>query len=206
MALLAPGRHPAVPALLLTFDDGPDPSWTGRLLDVLARRGAHATFFPIASRAAAAPQLIERMLTEGHGVGLHCLDHVRHSQRDEAWLRHDTASALALLASVGVEPTLWRTPWGDLAPWTRAVAREHGLDLVGWDVDTHDWRGDSAVEMLAATRASLDPGAIVLAHDGIGPGARRETPEATVAWVELAADLAEARGMALESLELGARA
>jgi peptidoglycan/xylan/chitin deacetylase (PgdA/CDA1 family) len=204
MALLGPGRTPAVPGLALTFDDGPDPVWTGPLLDLLASRGARATFFPIADRAAAAPQLIERMLAEGHTVGLHCLEHVRHSQRDAAWLARDTSRALGLLASVGVEPTLWRTPWGDTAAWSADVAAEHGLALVGWSVDTHDWRGDSAEAMFAATRSALAPGAIVLAHDGIGPGARRQTPEETLRYVAAVADLADDRALVLESLELGA--
>jgi peptidoglycan/xylan/chitin deacetylase (PgdA/CDA1 family) len=82
----------------------------------------------------------------------------------------------------------------------------HGLQLTGWSVDTHDWRGDSAEEMLTATRAALAPGAIVLAHDGIGPGARRETPEQTLRYVELVADMASAADIALEGLELGAGA
>lgn len=193
-------------ALALTFDDGPDPDWTDRVLDRLAQRGARASFFPMAARAAAAPRLIERMLEEGHTVGLHCLEHVRHSDRDEAWLRRDTAGALSRLTSLGVEPTLWRTPWGDRAPWTETVAGEHDLRLLGWSVDTHDWRGDSAEAMFAATRASLTPGAVVLAHDGIGPGARRQTPAETLRYVDLVADLADQRGFTLESLEPGVRA
>ncbi len=206
MAARAPGIGLVVNGLALTFDDGPDLSWTGRLLDRLARHQARATFFPIATRAAAAPQLIARMLEEGHTVGLHCAEHVRHSQRDAAWLDRDTHAALALLAGVGVEPVFWRTPWGDTAPWTDAVARRHDLHLVGWGVDTHDWRGDRAEAMLAATGAALEPGAIVLAHDGIGPGARRDTPEQTLRYVDLVAELAEDRGLVLEALELGALA
>jgi peptidoglycan/xylan/chitin deacetylase (PgdA/CDA1 family) len=200
----APGSPLDVSGLALTFDDGPDPEWTGRLLDLLASRGARATFFPMADRAAAAPHLIERMLDDGHEIGLHCFEHVRHSHRDAAWLRQDTIQALARLASVGVHPTLWRAPWGDTAAWSADVAAEHGLRLVGWSVDTHDWRGDSAEAMLAATRPALAPGAIVLAHDGIGPGARRQTSEQTLRYVAAVADLAESRGLALEPLELGA--
>ncbi len=206
MASRASGIELKVSGLALTFDDGPDPGLTGRLLDRLASLGAHATFFPLANRAAAAPRLIERMLADGHAVGLHCLEHVRHSERDAAWLAQDTHAALALLASVGVKPTLWRTPWGDTAPWTTDIAAAHDLHLVGWSVDTHDWRGDRAEAMLAATRPGLEPGAIVLAHDGIGPGARRESAEETLAYVELVAELARDRGLALEALELPALA
>jgi peptidoglycan/xylan/chitin deacetylase (PgdA/CDA1 family) len=202
MSSLARGRNTKMSGLALTFDDGPEPGWTGRLLDRLASLQARATFFPIAARAAAAPRLIERMLEAGHTVGLHCLEHVRHSERDAAWLERDTSAALSLLASVGVEPTFWRTPWGDTAAWTESVAHAHGLTLVGWSVDTHDWRGDRAEAMLASTRPGLEPGAIVLAHDGIGPGARRETPEETLRYVDLVAELAEGRGLALHALAL----
>jgi peptidoglycan/xylan/chitin deacetylase (PgdA/CDA1 family) len=190
-----------VTGLALTFDDGPDPAWTGRLLDLLARLGARASFFPIAPRAAVAPQLIARMLDEGHTVGLHCDEHIRHSQRDEAWLRRDTDTALDRLEGIGVTPRLWRTPWGDTAPWTAGVAADHGLSLVGWSVDTHDWRGDNAEQMFAATRSELAPATIVLAHDGIGPGARRGTPEETLRYVEQVAEYAHAAGIALDALE-----
>jgi peptidoglycan-N-acetylglucosamine deacetylase len=186
--------------VMLTFDDGPDPRWTWRLLDVLAAGDARASFFPIASRAAASPELMARMRTEGHQIGLHCNQHVRHSACTEAWLRADTESALERLASVGVAPTRWRTPWGDIAGFTSAVAQAHGLTVIGWTVDTHDWRGDSATTMFATTRERLTDTAIVLAHDGIGPGARREDPRETVAYVARVIEFARQAGLALESL------
>lgn len=189
-----------VKSLALTFDDGPDERWTGRLLDVLARCRARATFFPIAARAAGRPDLVARMLSEGHSVGLHCDEHVRHSRRDAAWGRADTERALAALHQVGVAPTLWRTPWGDTAPWTAEVADAHGLRVVGWTVDSHDWRGDSAATMFTATRPQLRTGAVVLAHDGIGPGAQRADPRETLAFVELVAGYAADRELALTTL------
>jgi peptidoglycan/xylan/chitin deacetylase (PgdA/CDA1 family) len=77
-----------------------------------------------------------------------------------------------LLATLGhLRLTRWRLPWGALAPYSQALAGEHGLRLVGWTADTHDWRGDAAELMLEAL--ALEPGAIVLMHDGVGPGARR---------------------------------
>jgi peptidoglycan/xylan/chitin deacetylase (PgdA/CDA1 family) len=185
---------------MLTFDDGPDPGWTPRLLDVLAGGAARATFFPIASRAAAQPELVARMQDEGHRVGLHCHEHVRHSMRSAAWGRDDTARALALLASVGVTPSLWRTPWGDTADWTEPLAREHGLTLLAWTVDTHDWRGDSAELMLRSTVGGLRPGAIVLAHDGIGPGALRADARATVEYTARVIAYVHAHGLELEAV------
>ncbi len=186
--------------LALTFDDGPDPSWTTALLDLLARAGSRATFFPIAPSAADQPELMRRIAAEGHAIGLHCDDHVRHSERDAAWCRVDTERALRRLAAVGVRPTRWRTPWGDVAPWTRAIADQHGLTLTGWTVDTHDWRGDGAAEMFTAIEPELIPGSIVLAHDGIGPGARRADARETVDLVARVAVHARRAGLPLVAL------
>ena len=186
--------------IALTFDDGPDPVWTPRLLDLLADVGAHATFFVIAPRAAERPDLIERMAQEGHAIGLHCDEHARHPSRDIAWGRNDTSDALARLRGLGVAPTLWRAPWGELAWWSGQVARERHLRLVHWTVDTHDWRGFTATQMFESTRDRLEDGSIVLAHDGIGPGARRTDAAQTLDFVELAADQARADGRELGAL------
>lgn len=187
-------------SIALTFDDGPDATWTPRLLDLLRALGARATFFPIAPRAAAHPDLIKRMRDEGHAIGLHCEQHERHSSHTIGWLRRDTGVALERLRRAGVRPRLWRTPWGDTAPWTETVARERELRVVGWTVDTIDWRGDAAEAMYEATRHGIEPGAIVLAHDGLGPGARRGGAAETLRYVELLADAAQSRGLALEAL------
>jgi peptidoglycan-N-acetylglucosamine deacetylase len=184
----------------LTFDDGPDPVWTPRLLDRLAQIGAHATFFPIARRAAEHPEVIKRTLAEGHAVGLHCDQHVRHGDRSEAWVRADTERALDRLRRLGVRPRMWRTPWGERAPFTPAIAREFELELVGWTADTHDWRGDPAETMFAMTRPALRDGAIVLAHDGLGPGALRTGAAQTITYASLVGAYAQRRGLALKTL------
>lgn len=189
-----------MPALALTFDDGPDPVWTPRLLDLLGSLGARATFFPIAPRAEEHPTVIERVRVEGHAIGLHCDQHIRHSDRDADWLERDTDAALERLAGVGVRPTFWRTPWGDTAPWSDEIARNRDLRLIGWTVDTQDWRGDCAGEMFAATRELLTDGAIVLAHDGLGPGARRGSVESTLDYVALVGTHARDHGLSLEAL------
>jgi peptidoglycan/xylan/chitin deacetylase (PgdA/CDA1 family) len=190
-----------VPSLALTFDDGPDERVTPRLLDLLGRAGARATFFPIAPCAAAHPGLITRMLSEGHTVGLHCDQHVRYSLHDEAWCARDADRALSRLHALGAAPALWRTPWGDTPAWVESVAGHRGLRLVGWTADSHDWRGDSAEEMFAATAASLTEGAVVLAHDGIGPGAQRDVGEETVGYAQLVIDHAQRTGLQLEALK-----
>ena len=96
-----------------------------------------ATFFPIASRAAAQPGLVARMVGADHAIGLHCHEHVRHSVRDRAWLEADTEEALRLLAKVGLRPSLWRAPWGDTTEFSVQVASENGLRIVHWTLDTH---------------------------------------------------------------------
>ncbi|MGZ4277977.1 MAG: polysaccharide deacetylase family protein [Solirubrobacteraceae bacterium] len=171
--------------LHLTFDDGPDPVWTPRILDALRAARLRATFFVIAPRAAAHAAIVRRARREGHAVELHCHEHVRHTELDPAEGRTDTRRALTALAALGVRPRRWRTPWGVHAPWTAEVAREHDLELCGWDVDTHDWRGDSAEAMLAAIGSELHQDAVVLLHDGIGPGARRDGCAETLRLVEI---------------------
>ncbi len=89
-----------------------------------------------------------------------------------------------MLRSIGVEPRLWRPPWGVLAPWTEEIARDFGLRLAPWSADTHDWRGDTASEMLNGIEPLLGPGSIVLMHDGLGPGSLRSGCQETVALVE----------------------
>ena len=115
--------------------------------------------------------------------------------------RHRARPAVRL----GVRPRWWRPPWGRTADFTQAVADAHGLGLVGWNVDTHDWRGDTAAAMLDATRSGLRPGAIVLAHDGIGPGAQRPDARETVRYVALAADLVRRAGVAFVALDAAGR-
>jgi peptidoglycan/xylan/chitin deacetylase (PgdA/CDA1 family) len=190
----------AVDPIALTFDDGPDPRGTPAVLDALAHAGATATFFVIAPQAEREPELVRRIGDEGHVLAVHCDIHVRHTELGYDGVVDDLERALARLDRLAMRPSLWRTPWGVTEPWTQTIADEHGLSLVGWDVDSHDWRGDRAADMFAATRPGLRPGAIVLAHDGIGPGARRADSSETAAYVELVADHARGAGVRLGGL------
>jgi peptidoglycan/xylan/chitin deacetylase (PgdA/CDA1 family) len=181
----------------LTYDDGPDRVWTPRVLAALRRAGARATFFVQARRAGAHPELIEAMAEEGHEVGFHCLDHVRHSQRSWDALAADLEVGLDVLASVGIEVRAWRAPWGVETDATRTLAGRRRLRLWGWNVDTHDWRGDSAERMLGAIGAQggLREGDVLLMHDGLGPGARRDDCAQTVALTEQLLAGAEEAGL-----------
>ena len=176
----------------LTFDDGPDPRGTPAVLDALAQAGAHATFFVLGSRVTRHPELLARILAEGHAVGVHGYEHLRHPRHDRATVEADLNAALQ---AIGGAPELWRVPWGDLAPWTAELAAAHGLTPAGWSVDTHDWRGDDAEAMLAAAEPELRPGAIVLAHDGIGDGALRADCAETARLIGPLVAVARARGL-----------
>ena len=182
--------------IALTFDDGPDPVWTPRVLDALAQADARATFFPLSPRAAAHPELIERVRAEGHAVGLHGWDHLRHPDSTREAVAADTDRALAV-----VDAHWWRLPWGFPAPWTAELAAERALRIAGFTHDTHDWRGDTAAAMLAAL-PPLHDDAIVLMHDAIGPGATRDRCAETVATI--APLVAQARQLGHEPVTLDA--
>lgn len=187
-------------AVALTFDDGPHPTWTPRVLAALARAEAPATFFVLAQRAAAHPGIVAATLRAGHAVELHGLRHLRHSRRSPEELATDTRCALAVLGALGVHPRRWRLPWGQAAPGTSALAAEHGLTVTGWTEDTHDWRGDTASTMLAAVGGRLASGSVVLMHDGLGPGARRTTCAETARLVEPLVRRARAAGLRVAPL------
>ncbi len=185
-------------SLHLTFDDGPDERWTERVLDALARCRARATFFMLGQRVQAAPQVARAVVAAGHDVQLHGHCHLRHSDVGEDELERDTELALQALACVGVRPTLWRAPWGVRTDATEAIAARRELTLVDWTIDTHDWRGDRASEMLAFARARLAAGAVVLMHDALGPGALRDGCENTLELIQPLAAAGRAHGLAVE--------
>ncbi|MCW3019553.1 MAG: polysaccharide deacetylase [Solirubrobacterales bacterium] len=164
----------------LTFDDGPDELWTGRVLEALDRAQAPATFFMVGENVRAAPAAAYAVIDAGHGVELHCDRHVRHSELSELEIERDTRAGVATLAELGVFPSYWRTPWGVRTAASERVAERNGLTLVGWTTDTHDWRGDTAPAMLARCHGQLGKGGIVLMHDAVGPGARRRGCDQTV--------------------------
>ena len=168
------------PRISLTFDDGPHPVWTPRVLGALQRAEARATFFVVSPLARRFPHLITDILRYGHGVEFHCTQHVRHTERSREEVEADVRDGLRELRRQGVRPRFWRPPWGVLAPFTAEIAYESGLELALWTEGTRDWRGDTASEMLERVGPELRPGSIVLMHDGLGPGALRSGSGETV--------------------------
>jgi peptidoglycan/xylan/chitin deacetylase (PgdA/CDA1 family) len=193
-----PTGYPSVAPIALTFDDGPDPVWTPLVLDALASVGPRATFFVVAPRAARYPPLISSMRERGHDVAFHCAEHVRHDAMTQKEIEADVESGLPAL---GRSVHYWRAPWGLITPATEVVADKHRLRLVGWTADAEDWRGGAPEEMLARIRGGISPRAIVLMHDGVGPGAKREGCAGTVDLVRPLVALVRSQG--LEPATLG---
>ncbi len=178
-------------SLHLTFDDGPDPVWTPRVIELLARYGATATFFVLGWRVREAPSVVAELLEAGHRVELHGDAHLDHEVATAAELAADTDAAMRLLRGLGVEPEWWRIPFGRPGAATHALAEQHGVRLAGWDVDTHDWRGDGWAYQPAQVSDAAERGGVVLLHDAIVPGVGRTTAtntlEITEALLKLAA-------------------
>jgi peptidoglycan/xylan/chitin deacetylase (PgdA/CDA1 family) len=104
-----------VPRISLTFDDGPHPIWTPRVLGALERAQTRATFFVVAPLARRFPHLISDILRYGHGVEFHCTEHVRHTEQSRKEVQADVRDGLRELRRQGVHPRFWRPPWG----WAR---------------------------------------------------------------------------------------
>jgi peptidoglycan-N-acetylglucosamine deacetylase len=189
--------------LSLTFDDGPETGWTERVLAELEHCDVRATFFLVGGRVRRHPQLVRALQAGGHELQLHCHRHVRHTELTEAQLARDTEQALEAFASADVSPHLWRAPWGVRTEASERVARAFGLRLVGWSIDTHDWRGDSPARMLDRARPMLAEGGAVLMHDGLGPGARRTHCANTVELVGRLSAAARELGLRLEPMGAG---
>jgi peptidoglycan/xylan/chitin deacetylase (PgdA/CDA1 family) len=167
------------------------------VLERLAECEVAATFFMVGERVLSQPAVVTEVLAAGHDVQLHCHRHVRHAKLNETELHLDAELGLAALAAVGVRPRLWRAPWGVTTGASIRVAERLGLRLVEWAIDTHDWRGDTAQEMLAAARPELARGGAVLMHDAVGPGARRAGCENTLALLPELVAAARADGLDL---------
>lgn len=151
----------------LTFDDGPDLQRTPAVLDLLARQGVRATFFVVGARAEAHPELVRRMVAEGHVVGNHSYTHswrfpLRSLGRTMEELRR-TGEVLHRIT--GRQPRLFRPPFGVTNPTIARAVRRLGLDPVGWSIRSLDTMGQSPERVAARILRRLHPGAVILLHD-----------------------------------------
>ncbi len=149
----------------LTFDDGPDPLFTPRLLKTLRDEGIKATFFVIGNRARAHPELVRRMISEGHEVGNHTMSHPRLTQVPKEMVRYEIVEAQRVLEeTLGGTPSLFRPPYGRIDQTTMHMASDAGLKIVMWSVDSRDWEGISAKEIIGNVLPNVEPGSIIIMH------------------------------------------
>jgi len=153
----------------LTFDDGPDPVSTPRVLDALDACGVTgATFFVIARKAEQHADLVREIVRRGHVIGLHSYAHDRlFALRSERHVRADLTRGIEVLTSItGARPTLFRPPIGHTNPTVARVADDLDLVTVGWSVSARDGTARARAEgVVARVRGQLFDGAIVLMHD-----------------------------------------
>jgi peptidoglycan-N-acetylglucosamine deacetylase len=151
----------------LTFDDGPDRESTPHFLDLLARHEVRATFFVLGRHAAEAPDLLRRMVSEGHELGVHGWTHRCVALVRPAILRERLRMTRDVVEDLAGSPTRWyRPPYGILTPYAQRAAAAVRLETVLWSAWGRDWeRRATPQRVLHTVRRDLGPGGTVLLHD-----------------------------------------
>lgn len=142
--------------LALTFDDGPNPAWTPRLLDILAERSVHATFFMIGRFAQAKPELVRQIAVAGHLIGNHSWNHPNLARTAAGQVRDELQRTSDILQQItGNSIRFFRPPYGSRRPAVLRIARELGLVPVTWNAMTNDWAEPSADRIAASLIAKV---------------------------------------------------
>jgi peptidoglycan/xylan/chitin deacetylase (PgdA/CDA1 family) len=178
-SLVAP---PQPGQLALTFDDGPNPAATPKLLEALAMRGAKATFFVIGDYVLRQPALAREVLAAGHTIGNHTMHHLWLPRHSAATIRAEMlACNTAIEQTLGVPVTLFRAPHGARRPAVMRIARELGMQTVQWNLMVGDWKKRSPEDLVRriqqgiAANKQRGRGTCVVLHDGgqFDPSANR---------------------------------
>ena len=183
----------------LTFDDGPDPTYTPQVLALLNKFGARATFFMLGSKSPQYPDLVKQVAASGNEIGSHSMTHTDPKLLSASQLDYEITKSVTLLRKQsGQSIHFFRPPYGENTPiYSRRSARL-GVKIVTWTIDSKDWSGISSDIIADGVLAKLEPGCIVLLHDGV------ENSRQTVAAVEVILREAAARGYKSVTLsELG---
>jgi len=151
----------------LTFDDGPHPQHTPVLLDMLAQFRARATFYVIGQNARRYPEILRRIVAEGHEIGNHTWTHPVLSQHgDGTVLREIDRTQEIIWQTVGAVPVTMRPPYGSFSPrQMRMLHDQRNLPTVVWSVDPQDWRRPGSDVVADRMLRGARPGAVILAHD-----------------------------------------
>ena len=163
-ALPADGPAPVErPVVALTFDDGPRRSTTEKLLDGLAQRGVHATFFLVGEMLEGNGDLVERMAAEGHQIGLHTYDHVWLTALSAADFEKQVGRTRQVLTEMAGEGSYWlRPPYGGV---DRGVEKRAGSPIILWSVDPEDWNDKNVERIVEHIVSNARDGDIILLHD-----------------------------------------
>lgn len=155
------------PYVSLTFDDGPHPTNTPRLLDILARDGVQATFFVIGKNVESYPGVAQRIVAEGHEIANHSWSHPDLMLLSEERVMQEVKRCQeAIEDATGRQAVLFRPPYGSFSRARGVWLKEaFGLTTVMWSVDPQDWRLPGASVVAQRMLAAVHQGAILLAHD-----------------------------------------
>lgn len=155
------------PHAVLTFDDGPEPGGTDRVLAVLTERRATATFFVLVRRAQRHRALLDEIVAAGHEIGLHGIDHRRLSRMGRDEVRRSLADGHAQLQDLlGAHVRWFRPPYGAQTPSVWRSVRRQGLEPVLWGPCAWDWQPLTEAQLAAEALLGLNRGAVLMAHDG----------------------------------------
>jgi peptidoglycan/xylan/chitin deacetylase (PgdA/CDA1 family) len=153
--------------IALTYDDGPNDPHTLRLLEVLAKHDAHASFFLIGRFVRQRPDIVREIVKAGHVVANHTFTHPLLTFLSEAEIRRELSDCRAALQeAIGVPSTLFRPPFGGRRPAALRIARELGLKPVMWNVTGYDWNAPPAAAIEGKVSKQIRGGDVILLHDG----------------------------------------
>jgi peptidoglycan/xylan/chitin deacetylase (PgdA/CDA1 family) len=156
------------PLIALTYDDGPNDPWTLRLLEVLEQQAVKATFFLIGRFVRQKPEIARALVAGGHEVGIHTWDHPNLIFASPAEVRSQIErTRQVIFDAAGVEPTLFRPPFGARTPITLSVVRRLGFTPVMWNVTCRDWKPTASPQRIMELVARQARGGdVILLHDG----------------------------------------
>lgn len=160
-----------VKQVALTFDDGPDETWTPRVLDTLKKFQVKATFFLVGQRIEANIEVAKRIVKEGHVAGNHTYDHPKLPTLTPAQVSSEITRTSDVIKRVtGVKPAFFRPPYGALTVPVVEEIRKLGYKIIFWDVDSLDWSGLTGPQVAANILAHAKKGSIILQHSAGGKG------------------------------------
>lgn len=165
--LTMPDSLPGPPSIAITFDDGPHPEGTPAILEILAAHQTVATFFVVGEQVVRRPELLRRMLAEGHGVALHGFRHRVQIRLTRSQVEDDIARGVAAIEdAAGITPTVHRPPYGIYSPAGLEIARSRGLQPLLWSLWGKDWRRFTTPERIARNATNTPhSGDVLLLHD-----------------------------------------